>query len=170
MRWTRLIVLLLAVCLISTVVLPEMRLAGAMPDLFLLCAIYGGLRARRDRAILMGWSAGLLKDLYSADPMGTHALLLLFVAFALTQIRHYFFHRRISVLVLLTTASAMVHGALYLTGMFVTHPQTFNRETFLLLIWLSVYTGLAAPPVIALLARMGRWLGTEPGLRFGPTA
>ena len=140
------------------------------PDLFLIIAVYGGLNARRDRAILLGWAAGMVKDILCVSPLGLHALLLLLVAFWLTQLRRYLFHRRVSVRFVVVLAACFVYNCVYSAGLLMSQPQVGFSAAAMRIAYISLYTALASLPLLWLLARLGRWLGVEQGLRFGPVS
>ncbi len=140
------------------------------PDLFLIVAVYGGLRARRDRAMLLGWAAGLCKDLFCVSPLGLHALLFLLAAFGLTQMRRYLFHRRWSVRFVLVFAVSFACNGVYAIGLLISEPQIGLSVAAVRTTYVSLYTAVASLPLLWVLWRLGRWLGVEHGLRFGPAA
>ncbi len=68
---------------------------GARPELLLVFACFAALFARDSRqGLLMSWTAGLLKDLGSAGPLGLHALLFLAVGAAILRARQVFYPER----------------------------------------------------------------------------
>lgn len=77
----RLPVSLLITVLFHTTLLPEVRIAGVMPDVMLLLAVAAGLEAGPGYGALMGFLSGMLADLLLPTPLGLSALVFTLVGY-----------------------------------------------------------------------------------------
>jgi len=76
-----LLVLFMAVVLQLTVG-AELRLFGVHPDLMLLVAVSGGLVGGEERGAMVGFTAGLLADLFLQAPFGLSAMSFTIIGYA----------------------------------------------------------------------------------------
>jgi len=84
----RLAGLLVLALLLQTTVIPDLRVFGVCADLMLLCTICAGLVGGPELGGLVGFSAGLLADLFlTTTPFGLSALALSLVGYAVGSIR-----------------------------------------------------------------------------------
>jgi len=77
----RLPIMLIAALLIQTTVLVRMRVFGVMPDFMLLVAVAGGITAGATRGAVLGFSSGMLIDLFLPTPLGLSALVFTLVGY-----------------------------------------------------------------------------------------
>jgi rod shape-determining protein MreD len=77
----RLPIMLLAVLLLQTTLLAQLRIFGVMPDLMLLVAVAGGISAGATRGAALGFAAGMLIDLFLPTPLGLSALVFTLVGY-----------------------------------------------------------------------------------------
>ena len=70
----RLPIMMLVALLLQTTVLNRLRLFGVMPDFMLLVAGAGGITAGPTRGAALGFSSGMLIDLFLPTPLGLSAL------------------------------------------------------------------------------------------------
>ncbi len=74
--------LVLLLCLVvHATFLPELRIAGVMPDLMLLVAAAAGLQAGPGYGAAIGFASGLLADLLLPTPLGLSALVFTVVGY-----------------------------------------------------------------------------------------
>lgn len=78
----RLPVTLLLCLIVHTTLLPEVRIAGVMPDVMLLAAVAAGLEAGPGYGAVMGFASGMLADLLLPTPLGLSALVYTLVGYA----------------------------------------------------------------------------------------
>ena len=78
-RVGRLLLLLIAIVLVQTAVLPYARVFGVVPDLGLVATVAIAYREGPELGSIFGFAAGLAMDLFLQTPLGLTAL-----AFALT--------------------------------------------------------------------------------------
>lgn len=74
--------MLLAALLLQTSVLARMRLFGVMPDFMLLVAVAAGITAGPVRGAVVGFTSGMLIDLFLPTPLGLSALVFTLVGYA----------------------------------------------------------------------------------------
>jgi rod shape-determining protein MreD len=104
----RLAAVLLIALLLQTTIVPDVRIFGACPDLMLLCAICAGLVAGAEVGGLVGFSAGLLIDLFlHTTPLGLSALSYCLIGYAVGTVRRTFLQEGW----LLAPATALVASA-----------------------------------------------------------
>ena len=73
--------MLLVALLLQTTVLGRVRILGVAPDFMLLVAVAAGLTATPTRAAAVGFTSGILVDLFLPTPLGLSALVFTFVAY-----------------------------------------------------------------------------------------
>ena len=74
-HWEYVIIAVAVLALIQTTLLGEAEILGARPDLLLIVVILCSIRTDWRSACLLGWSVGMVKDLFSGTPFGAYALL-----------------------------------------------------------------------------------------------
>lgn len=77
----RMPLMLLTALLIQTTVLSRIRLFGVMPDFMLLVAVAGGITAGATRGAALGFTSGMLIDLFLPTPLGLSALVFTLVGY-----------------------------------------------------------------------------------------
>jgi rod shape-determining protein MreD len=77
----RLPIMLIFALLLQTTVLARMRFWGVMPDFMLLVAVAGGITAGPTRGAALGFSSGMLIDLFLPTPLGLSALVFTLVGY-----------------------------------------------------------------------------------------
>ena len=77
----RLPIMMLGALLLQTTVLARVRFFGVMPDFMLLVAVAGGITAGPTRGAALGFSSGMLIDLFLPTPLGLSALVFTLVGY-----------------------------------------------------------------------------------------
>ncbi|HJV09110.1 MAG TPA: rod shape-determining protein MreD [Acidimicrobiales bacterium] len=77
----RLPIMLLGALLLQTTVFARMRFWGVMPDFMLLVAVAAGITAGPTRGAALGFSSGMLIDLFLPTPLGLSALVFTLVGY-----------------------------------------------------------------------------------------
>jgi rod shape-determining protein MreD len=77
----RMPIMMLAALLLQTTVLARIRMWGVMPDFMLLVAVAGGITAGPTRGAALGFSSGMLIDLFLPTPLGLSALVFTLVGY-----------------------------------------------------------------------------------------
>ena len=73
--------MLLGALLLQTTLLNRVRIFGVMPDLMLLVAVAGGITAGAIRGAALGFTSGMLIDLFLPTPLGLSALVFTLVGY-----------------------------------------------------------------------------------------
>ena len=73
--------MLIAALLLHTTVLSRIRLWGVMPDFMLLIAVAAGITAGPTRGAALGFTSGMLIDLFLPTPLGLSALVFTLVGY-----------------------------------------------------------------------------------------
>ena len=77
----RMPIMLLTALLLQTTVLSRMRIFGVIPDFMLLVAVGGGITAGATRGAALGFTSGMLIDLFLPTPLGLSALVFTLVGY-----------------------------------------------------------------------------------------
>jgi rod shape-determining protein MreD len=86
--WFRLPALAVVVVTLQTVVISQLRLFGASPDLVILCAVAAGLVGGPQRGMVAGFVFGLTYDLALTTPFGLWTLVLCLAGFVVGLTRN----------------------------------------------------------------------------------
>ena len=74
-------VMLILALLVQTTVLSRMRFWDVMPDFMLLVAVAGGITAGPTRGAALGFTSGMLIDLFLPTPLGLSALVFTLIGY-----------------------------------------------------------------------------------------
>jgi len=77
----RMPLMLLTALLVQTTVLSRVRVLGVMPDFMLLVAVAAGVTAGPTRGAALGFTSGMLIDLFLPTPLGLSALVFTLVGY-----------------------------------------------------------------------------------------
>jgi rod shape-determining protein MreD len=84
----RLAALIIVGIVLQTTIVPDMRVQGVCPDLMLLAAVCAGLTGGAEQGAVVGFSAGLLTDVFlPTTPLGLSALAYCVIGFAVGALR-----------------------------------------------------------------------------------
>jgi rod shape-determining protein MreD len=86
--WFRLPALAILVVTVQTVIISQLHLLGASPDLVILCAVAGGLVGGPQRGTVAGFVFGVAYDLSLTTPFGLWALVLCVAGFSVGLTRN----------------------------------------------------------------------------------
>ncbi len=81
-RWTRVLLVVFAVLVAHDAVLRGLRVDGVRPDLLLGLAVVAGMVGGPETGAVIGFTAGLVADLFLATPLGLSALVFCLLAYA----------------------------------------------------------------------------------------
>jgi rod shape-determining protein MreD len=73
----------LVLVVLHTTLLPQVRIAGVMPDVMLLAAVAGGLVGGPLYGAALGFASGMVADLFLTTPLGLSALVFSLVGYAI---------------------------------------------------------------------------------------
>ena len=160
MRWLTIAIMAMIVVTVQTTIAPRLAVWGAWPDLVLIIAVFLGLHVRNLDGVAAAFVLGLLADLQSCERLGMLALIYGLIAWGVFLCSDWFFRRHALTHVAMTfVAGLLAHGTLLLYYSAVTGAAGGNGGRMLLMI--SLYSAVCAPPIHALGLRLAPWLGLE---------
>lgn len=137
---------------------PYIQINDAAPNLVLPVIIFIALYAPRDAALLGTYIVGLMQDMISTVPLGTHALVYAAVTAAVRmtqptiQREHWLTH------VLLALSGGVLQGVVWtLAGM-----RMHDRPPMSLLVTTTIYTAILSPFMLKYLHKIKRIFAFQP--------
>ena len=150
----RLPVALLLCLLVHTTLLPEIRIAGVMPDVMLLAAVAAGLEAGPSYGAVMGFAAGILSDLLLPTPLGLSALVFTLVGYTVGLAKAGLLRDSpIFPVAVAFVASSAGLGLFALTGSMIGETGLVNAHLATVMLVVGIANGILVVPVLRLL----RW-------------
>ena len=113
-RVARIAILLLLCLLVQVMLLPELRLFDAAPDLVLVAVIAVAYYSDPETGAVTGFAGGFLVDLFLRTPLGVSALTFALVGYAIALVRRGMMHHSRSTYALITGVATLVGGGAYL--------------------------------------------------------
>jgi len=153
-RMARLASLIVATVLVQTIVFPNLRFFGVVPDVGLVVAVAVAYTEGAESGALFGFVTGLAVDLFLNTPFGLSAL-----AFAITAFAVGVFHEALVRVprflpVLLTFAAGIVGGSIFvLVGALVGEEHLFEAQSIGTVVTAAAYDAVLAPGVFPLVRR-----------------
>ncbi len=124
--------LMALMALIQSTMLSQFRFLSGRPDLILLVVIGWGLAGRTTESMVFAFFGGLILDLFSALPFGTHAIALVIVAFLVSLYEGRIWEVNILMPLGITLMGSLVYhmiilAVLYLSGRQIDITFAFGR-------------------------------------------
>jgi rod shape-determining protein MreD len=161
----RIPLLLLFTLVVHTTLLPNVRIAGVMPDLMLLVAVCAGLEAGASYGAAVGFASGMLADLVLPTPLGLSALVFTLVGYAVGLakaglVRDVWWFPVIVAFV----ASSMGEGTFAAAGWVIGEEGLVNAHLWTIMLVVGIFNAVMAPAVL----RVVRWslAGREPARAY----
>ena len=141
----RMPLMLLTALLVQTTVLSRMRFWDVMPDFMLLVAVAGGITAGPTRGAALGFTSGMLIDLFLPTPLGLSALVFTLVGYGV-GVANTGVLRSAWYIPVLTAGAASVAGvALYAVVGSVLGERMINGHLVTILLVVGVCNAVLAP-------------------------
>lgn len=157
------IALLGSLALLQASLAPVLNLAGARPDLVLICVICWGILRGPRRGVVWAMVGGIALDLLSAAPFGLYTLPLLVVGLLTALAEPFVFTAGLALPALAAAAGTLIFHTLALLLMAVTGVPTPWLETLRhLTLPTLLANALLAPLVYAMLSWLLQRMGEEP--------
>lgn len=154
-RRLRLGALTILLVVVQVTVFPHMRLLGAVPDLGLLLALAVAYREGPEAGLVVGFSAGLLYDLFLETPTGLCALSYSLTAYAVGVLQAGVLRAPRFVALFLGGLGGLVAGTAFVAiGVLVGAEVGFTEHTFAVIAAAALYDAVLAPLVFALVNRV----------------
>jgi rod shape-determining protein MreD len=150
----RLPVLLILALIAHTTVLPEIRIAGVMPDVMLLLAVAAGMEGGPSYGAVLGFASGMLADLLVPTPLGLSALVFTLTGYGVGiaqtgLLRSTWWFPMAAAL----AASSAGEGLFAFAGAMIGEPNLVNGHLPTVMLVVGITNGLLALPVL----RLVRW-------------
>lgn len=153
----RLALALAVVLLLHLTMLADVRLAGVRPDAPLLAAVVTGLVAGPERGAIIGFSAGVLADLFLPSPFGLSALVYSLVGFAIGSLQTGILRNAWWIPVLTAFAGSAAGIVLYAgLGAMVGETEMVGPRLPLIAALVGLMNALLAPPATRLIGWAAR--------------
>lgn len=163
-RWTRVVLIVVAVLIAHDAVLRGLRVDGVRPDLLLGLAIVGGLVGGPEAGAVIGFTTGLVADLFVSTPLGLSALVFCILAYAVGALQTTILPQgRLSLPVTTLIASATGEVLFALVGTVVGLRGMLTVHLAAIVLVVAVGNALLSP----VFARLVRW-SLSPGTHGPP--
>lgn len=138
---------------LEATLLGRIRVAGVIPDLTLLFALFLALHAPVDQSLAATWLLGLLHDVPSAGSFGASAFLFLVLCAVVSLLKEVLFRDHALVQVALVLAASFLYNGLY-GGRLAQNSDVIGRADVLLLsAKVALYSAVVAPVCFGAFAR-----------------
>jgi rod shape-determining protein MreD len=158
-RVGRLTLLLIALVLIQTTILPYLRVFGVVPDLGLVATVALAYREGPESGAIYGFAAGLSIDLFLQTPLGLSALAYALTGYFIGVLQGALVRSAWWVTPVLGGIGGIVGGLLFIgIGAIVGQEQLFALRSLRLVLLAGAYDALVAPiifPIVRFAAQGG---------------
>ena len=163
-RVGRLLLLLIAIVLVQTAVLPYARVFGVVPDLGLVATVAIAYREGPELGSIFGFAAGLAMDLFLQTPLGLTALSFALTGYLIGILQGALLRSAWWVTPLLGGLGGILGGLLFIgIGALVGQEQLFALRSLRVVLLSGVYDAIVAPIVFPIAGFAAR----RPGPRTG---
>jgi rod shape-determining protein MreD len=156
-RAIRLTLLLIAIVLVQTTILPYLRVFGVVPDLGLVATVAVAYREGPETGAIFGFAAGLSMDLFLQTPLGLSALAYLLTGYTIGNLSGGLLRRAWWNAPVLGALGGIMAGLLFIgIGALVGQEQLFALRSLRLVLLAAVYDALVAPimfPIVSFAIR-----------------
>jgi rod shape-determining protein MreD len=147
-RAIRLVLLLIAVVLVQTAVLPHLRIAGVAPEVGLVATVAVAFVAGPEAGAVFGFAAGLALDLFLSTPLGLSAFAWSITGYVIGVVEGAVLRTAWWFIPAVTLLAGLVGGLLFvLLGAVVGEGQLWGWESLRTVVIAAVYDALIAPIV-----------------------
>jgi rod shape-determining protein MreD len=163
-RVGRLLLLLIAIVLLQTAVLPYARVAGVVPDLGLVATVAIAYYEGPELGAIFGFASGLAMDLFLQTPMGLGALSFALTGYFIGVLQGALLRSAWWVTPLLGGLGGILGGLLFIgIGALVGQEQLFALRSLRVVLLSGVYDAIVAP----IMFPIARFAAQGPGPRTG---
>lgn len=161
MRWSVFIIVAALVIVAQSALAPTVAVAGVRPDWLITMAVFLGLFARREDAVIGAWIIGTMADLLTVERFGLMGLSYGLTALVVGGIREFVFRDLLSTQIALTLVLCLIVRTIwcaYRTVLYGT-PVWFSAGFLLETLGVTLYTAIWSPLLHRLLVRSSAMLG-----------
>jgi rod shape-determining protein MreD len=168
MRWVRIIIVAIIVALIETTLLPAVAVNGVRPDLAFIYVFFLALNCAPDEGFIAFWVVGLMKDMFSAGPLGAYALLYAGTGYEVSRLTRKLFKDNPLIQIAVAAPAAAAVNAIYLAGTVFAYPHlplaSVAKSAFICV----VYTTALTPFLLPIMSKAKSLLGIRPVSLLAP--
>ncbi len=158
-RVGRLALLLVAIVLVQTTILPYLRVAGVVTDLGLVATVAVAYREGPEAGAIFGFAAGLSMDLFLQTPLGLSALAYALTGYLIGILQGGLLRNAWWTAPALGAIGGILGGLLFVSiGALVGQEQLFALRSVRIVLLASVYDAIVAPIVFPIVTFV---VGTE---------
>ncbi len=170
-RFARLALLLIAIVLIQTTILPYLRVFGVVADLGLVATVAVAYREGPETGAIFGFAAGLSMDLFLQTPLGLSALAYALTGYFIGVIQGGMLRSAWWVSPVLGALGGIVGGLLFIgIGALVGQEQLFVVRSLRVVLLASLLDAIVAPIMFPIVSYAVRGVGPRtPSEVSGPT-
>ncbi|HVU14736.1 MAG TPA: rod shape-determining protein MreD [Phototrophicaceae bacterium] len=146
----------LAVVLQATII-PQIRILGGQPDLVFLLVLSWSINGRLEQSVVWSFVGGIAQDLLSAAPVGASALGLIFLVFAVDQIKQQVYRVGFLLIVGLVIFGTILQKVVFLIVIAIVGFTIYPVDTFTYVILPTIaYNLIFIWPIYWLIRRIQR--------------
>ena len=168
MRWIRIIIVAILVALIETTLLPIVAVDGVRPDLAFIYVFFLALNCAPDEGFIAFWVVGLMKDMFSAGPMGAYALLYAGCGYEVSRLTRKLFRDNPLIQIAVALPAVVAINATYLAGTIFAYPDlpiaSVAKSAFICVL----YTTALTPFLLPVMSKAKSLLGIRPPSPMAP--
>jgi rod shape-determining protein MreD len=170
-RFVRLALLLIAIVLIQTTILPYLRVFGVVADLGLVATVAVAYREGPETGAIFGFAAGLSMDLFLQTPLGLSALAYAFTGYLIGILQTGMLRSSWWVSPVLGALGGLIGGMLFIgIGALVGQDQLFALRSVRVVLIASLLDAVVAPIMFPIVGYAVRGAGPRtPSEVSGPT-
>jgi rod shape-determining protein MreD len=150
------------VALAETTVLNVAAVGGVRPDLALIFVFFLAFYGKQDEVFFASWVVGLIKDLFSAGPLGAYALIYAACGYQACRLAQKLFKENPFTQVLVGLPAALMVNAIYLSITLFANPPMEIPALAKSAVICAIYTTALMPPLLFVMSRMRTLLGIRP--------
>lgn len=166
MRPLPLCLILLLIALLQITLLNNITICEVKPDLFLIFVVFVSFYGREIELLAANLAAGMLRDIYSLDPLGLHALLFALCGYLVWKVRFALFKEHPFTEMIVVLIVSLILNFLYLGYFFAKAPFIQIGSVISIAMLSSLYTAIAAPFCLYPLKKLRGWFGLKASRRF----
>jgi rod shape-determining protein MreD len=156
-RFVRLSLLLIAIVLVQTTILPYLRISGVVTDLGLVATAAVAYREGPETGAIFGFAAGLSMDLFLQTPLGLSALAYALTGFLIGILQGGLLRSSWWVAPVLGGLAGIIGGLLFIgIGALVGQEQLFAFRSLRVVLLAGLFDAIVAPimfPIVAFALR-----------------
>lgn len=156
-RYARLFLLLIAIVLVQTTILPYLRVFGVVADLGLVATVAVAYREGPETGAIFGFAAGLSMDLFLQTPLGLSAMAYALTGYFVGILQGGLLRSAWWVTPVLGGLGGILGGLLFIgIGALVGQEQLFALRSLRVVLLAGAYDALIAPimfPIVTFAAR-----------------